>query len=196
MWNLVLFKHFEYDDISELVEGVKSHKDRRDAELSTLYSLAEDDAELSMNQEHKESALVDIENEHYYLEESVKLSHQLAVVALYIKIELRIKTVCRLAFPELETASLYRIHDLKKKLKQRGIKIKDLPGFASFDELRCINNDIKHGGVVGDKLAKYSGWILKEDLMGIDNAYSRLAPGCASFISELVEAIMKNSRKA
>lgn len=195
MWNFAIYKHFDYDDISELVDGVKSHHDRKGAELSTLYGQAEDNAELSMNQEYKLSVLTDIENEHYYLEESVKLSHRLAIVALYIKMELRIKTVCRRAFPELDTASLYKIDNLKKELRRLGIKIKDLPSFASFDELRCINNDIKHGGVVGDELAKYPHWSIKEDLVGIDDAFSRLAPGCASFISELVEAIMNNSLK-
>jgi hypothetical protein len=195
MWSLDIFDYFDYDDISELIEGAKSHKDRRGAELSELYSQAEGDSELSTNQDYKESVLVGIENDHYYLEESVKLSHRLAIVALYIKMELRIKAICRLAFPELDVTPLYRIHYLKNKLKHRRVKIKDLPSYVSFDELRCINNAIKHGGVVGDELAKYSGWSLGEELKELYASYIRLAPGCASFISELIDAIKKNHHR-
>jgi len=187
---LVYFRHIEYDDISALIEGVKTYKNRRDLELSNQYSQIEDDPALSLNQEHRDSLLVGIENENYDLEESVKLSQRLAVVALYIKLELRIKVVCRIALPELEAGKLYKIDYLEKGLKKRGVKIRKLPSFRSFDELRCINNAIKHGGVVGEGLAKYSGWVKKEDLLNIDVAYERLAPGCVSFISELVQAII------
>jgi hypothetical protein len=195
MWRLDILKHFDYNDISALIEGAKSYKDQRGAELSEHYSQAEGDPELSTNQEYKEFLLVSIENDQYYLEESVKLSHRLAIVALYIKMELRIKAICRLAFPEFDASKLYRIHYLKKKLKHRGVKIKDLPSYEGFDELRCINNDLKHGDVVGVELATYSGWTLGEELKEIYAAYTRLAPGCASFISELVDAINKNHHK-
>ena len=187
---LVYFKHIEYDDISEMVEGVKTYKNRREPELSNQYRQIEDEPALSLSQEYRDSLLVGIENENYNLEESVKLSHQLAVVALYIKIELHIKVVCRIAFPELEADKLYMIKYLEKGLKKRGIKIRGFPTFSFFDELRCINNDIKHGGVVGKELANYSGWIKMEDVLNIGAAFKRLAPGCVSFISELVQAII------
>ena len=187
---LVYFKHIEYDDISEMAEGVKTYKNRRDLELSNKYRQIEGDPALSLSQAYRDSLLVGIENENYNLEESIKLSRQLAVVALYIKIELRIKVVCRIALPELEADQLHMIKYLEGGLKKRGVKIRELPSFRCFDELRCINNAIKHGGVVGKELAKYSGWIKKGDLLNIDAAFERLAPGCVSFISELVQAII------
>ena len=195
MWVLALFKHFDYDDISMLIEGAISHKERRGSELSGLYRQAEGDCGLAKNQGYKESVLIGLENEQFCLEESVELSHRIAVVALFIKMELRIKAICRFAFPELDAAKLYQVHYLEKKLKRQGVKIRHLASYASFDELRCINNDVKHGGIVSDELAKYSGWTLGEELKGIDNAYSRLAPSCASFIAELVDAITKSSLK-
>jgi hypothetical protein len=187
---LALFKHIEYDEISKLVKGVKTYKNQREPELSNQYSQIDNDPVLSLSQEYRDSLLVGIENENYLLDESVKLSHRLAVVALYIKLELRINVVCRIAFPELEADQLYKIHYLEKGLKKHSIKIRKLPSFRFFDELRCINNAIKHGGVVGEELAKYSAWVMKDDLLDIDVAYEKLAPGCVSFISELVQAII------
>ena len=109
--------------------------------------------------------------------------------------ELRIKKACRIAYREIKAENLYKMHYLEKKLKERGIKIRDLPHFNSFDELRCINNDIKHGVVVGKELAKYPGWKLGEDLSNIDIAFGRIAPGCRSFIFELIQAMLDKKKE-
>lgn len=106
-----------------------------------------------------------------------------------MKIELRIKRACRIAYRDIKTDRIYKLHYLEKKLRKRGIKIRELAHFKSYDELRCINNDIKHGGVVGSELAKYPGWALGEDLLSIDSAYERLAPECRSFVGELIQAM-------
>jgi len=107
-----------------------------------------------------------------------------------MKVELRIKRACRIAYREIKAEHLYKLHYLEKELKRRGIKIRDLPHFSAFDELRCINNDIKHGGVVGKELAKYPGWRLGDNLSNIDTAYERIAPDCRSFIFELIRAML------
>jgi hypothetical protein len=153
MLGLILLQHLDYDEITGLIKGLQAYAHPRSSELSKLYDQAEQDPELNQNQEHKDWFLVSIENDIFTLNESVKLSCQLAVVALYMKMELRIKKACRMAYKEIESENLYKMHYLEKKLKHRGITIRDLPNFSSFDELRCINNDIKHGGVVGKKLA-------------------------------------------
>ncbi len=195
MLGLVFLQHFDYDEITELVEGLQAYASRKNDELSKLYDQAEQDPELNLNQEYKDWVLTGIENDNFRLDESVELSRQLAVVALYMKMELRIKNACRIAYREIEAERLYKMHYLEKKLKERGIKIRDLPHFTSFDELRCINNDIKHGGVVGKELAKYPGWKLGEDLSNIEIAFERLAPGCRSLIFELIQAILDKKRE-
>lgn len=190
MFGLAVLQHFDYDEITELIEGLQAHASRKVIELSSLYNQAEQDPELGWNQEYKDWVLGGIENDSFTLDESVKLSCQLAVVALYMKMELRIKRACRIAYRGIKAEQLYKMHFLDKELKRRGIKIRDLPHFSSYDELRCINNDIKHGGVVGKELAKYPGWKLGDDLSNIDTAYERIAPGCRSFIFELIQAML------
>ena len=130
MSTLVYFQHIEYDDISELIEGVKTYKDRMGPELSNQYSEIEDDPALSLNHEYRDSLLVGIQNKNYYLEESVKLSHGLAVVALYIKLELRIKVICRIALPELEADQLYKNTILRRGLRGVASRLESFQAFV------------------------------------------------------------------
>lgn len=195
MFGIAFLQHFDYNEITEIIEGLRTYASRKGAELSKLYVQAEQDPELNRNQEHKDWVLGGIENDDFSLSESVELSCQLAVVALYMKMELRIKMACRIAYREIKAENLYKMHYLEKKFKKRGIKIRDLPHFLSFDELRCINNDIKHGGVVGKELAKYPGWKLGDNLSNIDIAYGRIAPGCRSFIFELIQAMLDKEKE-
>lgn len=195
MFGLALLQHFDYDEITELIEGLRGHASRKAIELSGLYDKAERDSDLCRNEEHKDWVLGSIENSRFTLDESAKLSCQLAVVALYMKIELRIKRACCIAYREIKIEQLYKMHYLEKQLKRRRIKIRDLPHFPSFDELRCINNDIKHGGVVGEELAKYPGWKLGDNLSNIDIVYERIAPGCQSFIFELIQAMIDRNKE-
>jgi hypothetical protein len=177
MFGLAFLQHFDYDEITELIEGLQAHASRKAIELSSLYDQAEQDPELDRNQEYKDWVLGGIENDNFTLDESVRLSCQLAVVALYMKMELRIKRACRIAYREIKAEQLYKLH------------------FSSFDELRCINNDIKHGGVVGKELAKYPGWKLGDNLSNIDTAYERIAPDCRSFIFELIRAMLDKNEE-
>jgi hypothetical protein len=195
MFGLAFLQYFDYDEITELIEGLQAHASRKAIELSSLYDQAEQDPELDRNQEYKDWVLGGIENDNFTLDESVRLSCQLAVVALYMKMELRIKRACRIAYREIKAEQLYKLHCLEKELKRRGIKIRNLPHISSFDELRCINNDIKHGGVVGKELAKYPGWKLGDNLSNIDTAYERIAPDCRSFIFELIRAMLDKNEE-
>lgn len=195
MFGLAILQHFDYDEITELIEGLQAHTRRKAIDLSSLYDQAEQDPELDRNQEYKDWVLGGIENDNFTLDESVRLAYQLAVVALYMKMELRIKRACRIAYREIKPEQLYKLHYLEKELQRRRIKIRDLPHFSSFDELRCINNDIKHGGVVGKELAKYPGWKLGDNLSNIDAAYERIAPDCRSFIFELIRAMLDKNEE-
>ena len=49
--------------------------------------------------------------------------------------------------------SCYQKRNSKKLLKDKfDIKYSDLQDYSKIEELRCLNNDIKHNGVVGTEL--------------------------------------------
>ena len=58
------------------------------------------------------------------------------------------------------------------------------------DELRLLNNAIKHDGKVTKDLAKYVGWNTGSRVHPLGAAYERLAPAIPLFISDLAHAVL------
>ena len=186
---LKLLKDFDYQVIDQLIYGVGSFTAQEQQKLSA-------EAKKIQSQPDEEGVdkawLIDmLGDDHFFLDEAKKLSHELAIVALYKKVEISTKRAIKFAYPDVDERSLFKIKDLKSTLKVRGINIEKLPSYSGMDEIRCINNDIKHNGVVGKELAAYSGWEKGKPLSGLDSAYNRLAPCCSLYMGELVGAIIK-----
>jgi hypothetical protein len=73
--------------------------------------------------------------------------------------------------------------------------IKNLYGSQAIDEIRLINNCIKHSGRVNRELAKcHSTWTESEQLSGLRDAYERLAPYVGAYWVDLVETCGKKGR--
>lgn len=126
----------------------------------------------------------------YFLDEMKKLADQLAIVALYKKLEIETKGIIRCAYPDIQPKKLYKIKELKEELSGKGISIESLKNYKAMNEVRCINNDIKHNGHVGSELAALSGWTKDKPLEGLDKAFQRLSPLCVSYFCELVDEIL------
>jgi hypothetical protein len=129
------------------------------------------------------------DDDHYFLDEAEKLSHELAIVALYKIVEINSKRAIKAAFPDAPAKELFRINELKKFLRGKGVNITKLKHYKSMNEVRCISNCIKHDGFVDSKLAAYPGWILGKPLENLDRAYYRLVPECEGYIAELIDAL-------
>lgn len=73
--------------------------------------------------------------------------------------------------------------------------IKNLYGSRAIDEIRLINNCIKHSGRVSRELVKYhSTWVESEQLRGLRGAYERLAPYVGAYWVDLVETCRKKGK--
>ena len=61
----------------------------------------------------------------------------------------------------------------------------------SVNELRCLNNAIKHERKVGDELAKFPLWQNKEDaeLGDLENHYYRLQPFAKQYLEDLTKRL-------
>jgi hypothetical protein len=117
--------------------------------------------------------------------EVLQLGNELSVVALYRRVETHLNKVLAMTFPK--SAGLASNSD---KLKVQHPFIATLPNLAAFDELRLLNNDVKHGaGLVSNRLASRfpgSGWVEGAPLEGLDTHLQRLQPKVELFIQEFV----------
>jgi len=134
-----------------------------------------------------------LEDQAYFAGEVRKLSHELCIVALYRQIELHSKRVAKRNFPCLDNRQLFNIASLKRALP---FDLETLPQFAAFDELRLLNNAIKHTGRVSDELAKsFPNWKLGEELKYLDTRYEHLEPLVKEYVKAFVSAAYANSEK-
>jgi hypothetical protein len=121
------------------------------------------------------------------------LADELSVVALYKQVELHTKRVAKRNFPNINEKELFKIETLKKALP---FDLEALPDFQAFDELRLINNAIKHEGKVSEELArKFKSWNEGNKLENLGAVYTRLLPSVKSYVKSFVTSAYANSHK-
>ncbi len=104
------------------------------------------------------------------LKEVEDISKKLAVVGLYMVVETFTKQIMKCFYQDLDEKmkkeKLHILHKwgvLKDKLNVLcGLDLSEVSEFSVIDELRCLNNVIKHGGYVDEKLAAFLTW--KDDI--------------------------------
>ena len=82
------------------------------------------------------------------------------------------------------------IRTLKKYLKKQfGQSYSNVACHRSVDELREINNAVKHEGRVSKQLAKYPGWVRDKPLGDLNPAYGRLVPDVPRYLADLAKTL-------
>lgn len=127
---------------------------------------------------------------HDIAHEIFSLSEELAVVASYRVLELNIAPLYRRLDKGLSSFSW---DGLKRSLKAKlSIQLIDLQSASEVDELRLLNNAIKHNGRVTSRLVRY-GWKAGEKLYPLAPALDRLAPHVPVFVGALARTILPAS---
>ena len=126
--------------------------------------------------------------------EVLKLGGGLAMVGLYRIIELSTKGLLR---PKYKNAAdkFYQYDRLVAKVKKDlSVDIQTLTGSAAVNEIRLINNAVKHDGKVSKELARrfgqQSGWKQSAPLTGLEQAFGRLSPAVPGYLTELAKILL------
>lgn len=134
-----------------------------------------------------------LEDQYHFLTEVGKLGSQLMIVALYKQVELHIKRVTKRNFPDVKESELFNISSLNRALP---FTLGSLQGFNAYNELRLINNAIKHVGKVSDELAKtFPAWVMDEEFKELGMVYERILPELKAFIKEFASNAYQYSKK-
>jgi len=176
------FAEQEVEDIGRFREHVR---EARNAREKSIEKRAE-----GLPEEAQEFLADDL----YELDLVSGLTDQLSIVALYRVVELYISKILVRRFGVSAVRKAYRIDTLEAFLKSKGVDLKAISHFKSIDELRLLNNAVKHSGVVSAELAKhYPRWKKGNKLEHLDKAYERLHPKVSKYILRFAEAVkLKN----
>lgn len=186
-------KSLWWNETDRLIDSITSFTITEEQKLEKKYKELQKSAVLSDDYKlHIEENIIDEANG---LNEVEELAYELAIIALYKKIEITTKKILKITYPEIDRKKLYKFQELKKTLKDKEIDIENLNYYLAMDELRCLNNSIKHSGEVSNELAKYAGWNENERIDNLQEAYKRLAPKCNDYINELLNQFINQQEE-
>jgi hypothetical protein len=182
------FETEELDEFRELVAAA-IHRQRK--------SLESEEASLSImtfdDEEDFQGYSMHLEDRWHFTREVQSLADELAVVALFKQVELHTKRVAKKNFPAIDAKALFSIDTFKQAVP---FNLEALPGFAAFDELRLLNNSVKHEGKVSPQLARaFPNWNVGAPLEGLGVVYLRLQPEVTRYVHGFVAACYATSKK-
>jgi hypothetical protein len=94
--------------------------------------------------------------------EEIMAMHEMQIIYSYKQIEIALKKFVFLLEPTKEDRKLYNWDDIVKTLKRLGVRIEDALGYSSVNNLRQVNNDLKHSDKITEivkklKIKEFSG---------------------------------------
>ncbi len=158
--------------------------------LRTTYEAEAKRLDAMMSQADNQDYADYLADEHLTELDVVELGGQLAMVALYRIVELSTKALLRFKYHGA-AANLYKIDALRQKLRSDfNVALSSLTNFSSADEIRLINNAVKHDGKVSSALAQFPGWTRGEALEGLEAAFERLSPAVPDYLMALGNVVV------
>lgn len=118
-----------------------------------------------------------------------RLADQVVIQALYARFEIRLKQLVTAGIPGVRRHSLFRWSEVHRQLGIIGIDLSALPACADVNELRVLNNAIKHEGCVSEELARL-GYPLGQPIP-LSGSYGRFRSACCDFIAGLAAALLR-----
>ena len=120
---------------------------------------------------------------------------EMKLVSLYKDFEIFMKEIITLCFPDSGVKELFRWNNVKNFIKGYGILIGDIENYSLIDELRIVNNNIKHSNIIGDKVKKANiiEFIYNEnfDCESLSEFYDRVRNEPVKFLQYLAEKIIE-----
>ena len=177
--------HQDIDDFRILLNDSVDREYQRLKELSK--SVSKDNAQYLDYLEGKRESAVFISF----------LGDELSILALYKKVEIQTLRIIKSHIPLLlkdgknKRTPYYDFLKNRVKTKLPSFAIENISCYDAFNELRLLNNSIKHDGLVSEDLSQsYPEWgKAGAELKGFGDAYIRLLPEIKIFVSDLVETV-------
>lgn len=205
----ISFSYFFLSSASHERERLERYKKNIDAfviqENERLKKCAEKAEKKDFSSNEHESSYFDfLGDEKAQINDYKDLAYELLIIGLFRSVENAYVRIITERFPELPELKKELRRNLigkkvEKELRRIGIDIYKVACFKTMNELRLINNDIKHnGGRVEKELAEkfgFRGWKKGKrfNFKKLENAYSRIVPKTEKFLRAFVKKIEKNT---
>lgn len=130
-----------------------------------------------------------------FLSEQKLSIEEMKVVCLYKDFEILMKEIITLSFPDVGVEELFKWDNVKTFFKSYGILIGDIRNHNLINELRVVNNNIKHSNIIDEKVNKANivefQYKDKFDCESLSEFYDRVRNEPIKFLEYLAEKIIE-----
>ena len=130
--------------------------------------------------------------EQFWATQHLNTLSEMKIVYLFKCVEIAMKSLIRTAYPKTNTKDFYKWESMSSFLKTFNINVSTLRGYLEVNELRKVNNNIKHTDVVSDEVK-----IIKEfkdkgefEFDDLEHFHDRVKVKSEEFIKDLGVAIL------
>ncbi len=136
-------------DLANLSKKIQEKTPNKPFDLNdeNIDSITEDDWELI-------DELGEYHLKHSLISESLYSIYEMRIVYLFKSLEIIMKKLIEKAYPESNTIGFYKWENIKSYFKSKDINLTILPGYPECNDLRKINNAIKHNDELGEEVKK------------------------------------------
>jgi len=181
----------EIEVLRKFFELVSQQKKEQEIHLGQLYRQSAND--MPESSEDLEEDLEGLCDEFWMLDLAENQAQRLAIVGLYRIVELCTRNMFLWIYygQEEKLKSLHRWKSQKLRLREDfEYDLQTTRDYAAVDELRCLNNVIKHNdGIVDAELAGFPNWKKAEEIKNLWEAFERLAPSVPVYVKDLAEKL-------
>jgi hypothetical protein len=131
-----------------------------------------------------------------YIETAVNMEDELTallemkIIYAFKHLEINLKSFISFAFNDNTVSKTYKWNNLIEYLKIKKIDIKSLSGYAEVNQLKDVNNSLKHSSSNNDESLKYIPEFSNKNLQKIESLelfYERIEPDVSLFLTSLLE---------
>lgn len=128
----------------------------------------------------------------YFLKKEIFAVAEMKIIYAYKHFEIHLKWLLKASYPEIKERKLYRWESITEFLKSKKINPKTLTNYSEINELRNLNNAIKHGiSILDENTSKIQEFQNRKKLDYDDLVlfYKRIEISSIRFIESLIHKI-------
>ncbi len=128
----------------------------------------------------------------FSIEQELKTLSEMRIIYLYKNIEISIKRIIEIAYPEIKTNSFFNWNSMNNFFKSKHIELKNVAKYDIYDQLRLVNNNIKHSEIINKEIKKIKEFKNNEkfDFSTLSEFYMRIYQGIHLFLNEVGNQII------
>lgn len=116
---------------------------------------------------------------------------EMRIVSLFKSVEIEIKQLLKQTYTDINTKNFYRWDIMSNFFKSIDININDIEGYSETNQLRIVNNQIKHNSTLNNDVKSIPEFSHSDNFSpdNLETFYSRIYPITNKFVSSLSREI-------